>query len=83
MCDLPLAQPVFEECFMNLSEKEILDLFEKMMVRTEIWGRGLGAGIWPHINSIISESSIQMVLGVFKSKQMGCKFVSMFIPLKY
>ncbi|XP_067903801.1 protein diaphanous homolog 2 isoform X2 [Heterodontus francisci] len=31
MCDLPLAQPVFEECFMNLSEKEILDLFEKMM----------------------------------------------------
>ncbi|XP_067852983.1 protein diaphanous homolog 2 isoform X2 [Heptranchias perlo] len=31
MGDLPLAQPVFDECFMNLSEKEILDLFEKMM----------------------------------------------------
>ncbi|XP_007890050.2 protein diaphanous homolog 2 isoform X3 [Callorhinchus milii] len=31
MSDLPIAQPVFEECFMNLSEKEILDLFEKMM----------------------------------------------------
>uniref|UniRef100_A0A8C4SR20 Formin GTPase-binding domain-containing protein n=1 Tax=Erpetoichthys calabaricus TaxID=27687 RepID=A0A8C4SR20_ERPCA len=29
--ELPLAQPFFDERSMNLSEKEIVDLFEKMM----------------------------------------------------
>lgn len=30
--ELPVPQPLFDECSMNLSEKEIVDLFEKMMV---------------------------------------------------
>uniref|UniRef100_A0A8C1UUT9 Diaphanous-related formin 2 n=1 Tax=Cyprinus carpio TaxID=7962 RepID=A0A8C1UUT9_CYPCA len=29
--ELPVPQPLFDECSMNLSEKEIVDLFEKMM----------------------------------------------------
>uniref|UniRef100_A0A8D0HE98 Diaphanous related formin 2 n=1 Tax=Sphenodon punctatus TaxID=8508 RepID=A0A8D0HE98_SPHPU len=31
MSELPVAQPVFDELSMNLSEKEVMDLFEKMM----------------------------------------------------
>ncbi|MGH0160593.1 UNVERIFIED_CONTAM: hypothetical protein FKN15_066996 [Acipenser sinensis] len=30
--ELPAPQPLFDERSMNLSEKEIFDLFEKMMV---------------------------------------------------
>lgn len=30
--ELPIPQPFFDERSMNLSEKEIIDLFEKMMV---------------------------------------------------
>jgi len=31
--ELPLPQPLFDDRSLNLSEKEIIDLFEKMMVR--------------------------------------------------
>lgn len=31
--ELPVPQPLFDDRSMNLSEKEIIDLFEKMMVR--------------------------------------------------
>lgn len=30
--ELPVPQPLFDDRSMNLSEKEIIDLFEKMMV---------------------------------------------------
>lgn len=30
--ELPIPQPLFDERSLNLSEKEIVDLFEKMMV---------------------------------------------------
>lgn len=30
--ELPVAQPLIDERSMNLSEKEVMDLFEKMMV---------------------------------------------------
>lgn len=30
--ELPVPQPLFDDRSMNLSEKEIMDLFEKMMV---------------------------------------------------
>lgn len=32
MSEFPAAQPLYDERFQNLSEKEVLDLFEKMMV---------------------------------------------------
>lgn len=31
--EIPLAQALVDERCMNLSEKEVMDLFEKMMVR--------------------------------------------------
>jgi len=31
--EIPLAQALLDERCMNLSEKEVMDLFEKMMVR--------------------------------------------------
>lgn len=34
--ELPVAQPLFDERSMNLSEKEVMDLFEKMMVSFNI-----------------------------------------------
>lgn len=33
--ELPVPQPLFDDRSMNLSEKEIIDLFEKMMVSFE------------------------------------------------
>lgn len=32
MSEFPAAQPLYDERSLNLSEKEVLDLFEKMMV---------------------------------------------------
>lgn len=32
MNEFPAAQPLYDERSLNLSEKEVLDLFEKMMV---------------------------------------------------
>lgn len=32
--EIPLAQALLDERCMNLSEKEVMDLFEKMMVRS-------------------------------------------------
>lgn len=32
MSEFPVAQPLYDERSLNLSEKEVLDLFEKMMV---------------------------------------------------
>ncbi|KAL8180920.1 UNVERIFIED_CONTAM: hypothetical protein K2H54_041540 [Gekko kuhli] len=31
--ELPVVQPLFDERCMNLSEKEVMDLFEKMMLK--------------------------------------------------
>ncbi|XP_043913564.1 protein diaphanous homolog 2 isoform X2 [Protopterus annectens] len=31
LSEMPVPQPLYEECSLNLSEKEIIDLFEKMM----------------------------------------------------
>ena len=33
--EMPVPQPLFDDRSMNLSEKEIIDLFEKMMVSLE------------------------------------------------
>lgn len=34
--ELPVPQPLFDDRSMNLSEKEIIDLFEKMMVSIKL-----------------------------------------------
>lgn len=34
MSEFPAPQPLYDERSLNLSEKEVLDLFEKMMVRS-------------------------------------------------
>jgi diaphanous 2 len=34
--EMPLPQPLFDDRSLNLSEKEINDLFEKMMVRLRL-----------------------------------------------
>lgn len=34
--EIPLAQALVDERCMNLSEKEVMDLFEKMMVRSHV-----------------------------------------------
>lgn len=35
--ELPVPQPLFDDRSMNLSEKEIIDLFEKMMVSVKLF----------------------------------------------
>lgn len=37
--ELPVPQPLFDDRSMNLSEKEIIDLFEKMMVSLSLFRR--------------------------------------------
>lgn len=44
--ELPVPQPLFDDRSMNLSEKEIIDLFEKMMVSFVFFCGVSSAQLW-------------------------------------
>lgn len=51
--EIPHAQALVDERCMNLSEKEVMDLFEKMMVR---WGYGLRTALLHCGSALFSEA---------------------------
>lgn len=69
--ELPVPQPLFDDRSMNLSEKEIIDLFEKMMVSSSKIFWNVSPEYWLTLLNRLLEMKFMNLYIVLETKNVG------------